>query len=67
MESFTLYYRSKTASNWNVTKGIKGRDSTTLNNLKPFTEYQFRLFAVNDVGISKASPLAEFTTHEKGL
>lgn len=65
VESFTLYYRSKTASNWNVTKGIKGRDSTTLNNLKPFTEYQFRLFAVNDVGISKASPLAEFTTHEK--
>ena len=67
VDSFTLYYRAKSASQWIVIKSIKGRDSMTLSNLQPFTTYQFRVFAVNNIGTSKPSPLAEFTTSQKGL
>ena len=67
MDSFTLYYRPKTSSEWIAIKGIKGCNSMTLNNLKPYTTYQFRVFAVHAIGTSKPSPLAEFTTSQKGL
>ena len=67
VDSFTLYYRPKTSTEWIVKKGIQGRNSMTLNNLKPYTTYQFRVFAVNAVGTSKPSPVAEFTTSQKGL
>ena len=67
VESFTLYFRAKSSSDWAVTKGISGRDSMTLMDLKPYTTYQFRVFALNDVGTSKPSPLGEATTREKGL
>ena len=67
MNSFTLYYKAKTTSEWSVLKNIQGRDSMTLSNLKPFTTYQFRVFALNEFGTSKPSPLAEVTTDQKGL
>lgn len=65
VKSFTLYFRAKSSSDWAVTKGISGRDSMTLMDLKPYTTYQFRVFALNDVGTSKPSPLGEATTREK--
>ncbi|KAJ7372550.1 hypothetical protein OS493_019059 [Desmophyllum pertusum] len=37
----------------------------SLSNLQPFTAYQFRVFALNGMGTSKPSPLAEFTTSQK--
>ena len=67
MDSFTLYYKAKSTSEWSVIKNIQGRDSMTLSNLKPFTTYQFRVFAINAFGTSKPSPLAEVTTYQKGL
>lgn len=67
VESYTLYYRAKTSSQWIVTKDIRGRTSFSLMELQPYTTYQFRLFALNDLGTSKPSPLAEFTTSQKGL
>ena len=67
MDTFTLYYKAKSSDQWIVRKGIKGRDSMTLKNLQPFTAYQFRVFALNHIGTSKPSPLAEFTTSQKGL
>ena len=67
VDSYTLYYRAKSASQWIVIKDIRGRTSMSLKDLQPFTIYQFRLFALNDLGTSKPSPLAEFTTYQKGL
>lgn len=67
IDSYTLYYREKSASKWILVKDIRGRTSTTLDNLEPYTTYQFRVFAVNNIGLSKPSPLAEMTTLEKGM
>ena len=67
VKSFTVYHRTKSSSDWTVVTGISGRDSLTLENLKPYTTYQFRVFALNEVGTSKPSSLLEVTTHEKGL
>ncbi|XP_067028665.1 receptor-type tyrosine-protein phosphatase delta-like isoform X2 [Acropora muricata] len=65
VKSFTVYHRTKSSSDWTVVTGISGRDSLTLENLKPYTTYQFRVFALNEVGTSKPSSLLEVTTHEK--
>lgn len=65
-DNFTLYYRAKTAIEWTVLKGIKDR-TVTLQGLKTYTTYQCRVFAVNGAGISRPSPLSEFTTAEKGF
>ena len=65
-DNFTLYYRAKTAIEWNVLKGIKDR-TVTLQGLKTYTTYLCRVFAVNGAGISRPSPLSEFTTGEKGF
>ncbi|KAK2569595.1 Receptor-type tyrosine-protein phosphatase delta [Acropora cervicornis] len=65
VKSFTVYHRTKSSSDWTVVTGIAGRDSLTLENLKPYTTYQFRVFALNEVGTSKPSSLLEVTTHEK--
>lgn len=67
IDSCILYYREKSASKWIQVKDIRGRTSTTLDNLEPYTTYQFRVFAVNNIGLSKPSPLAEMTTLEKGM
>ena len=67
VDSYTLYFRSKSDSQWTVMKDIRGRTSMSLKDLQPFTTYQFRLFALNSLGTSKPSPLAEFTTSQKGL
>lgn len=67
VDSYTLYYRAKSSSQWIVMKDIRGRTSMSLKELQPFTTYQFRLFALNGMGTSKPSPLAEFTTSPKGL
>lgn len=67
IDSYTLYYREKSASQWILVKDIRGRTSATLHNLEPYTTYQFRVFAVNNIGSSKPSPLAEMTTLEKGM
>lgn len=66
MDSYTLYYRAKSASQWIVVKDIRGRTSMKLDNLQPYTSYQFRVFALNSLGTSKPSPLAEITTLETG-
>lgn len=65
-DNFTLYYRAKTVIEWNVLKGIKDR-TVTLQGLKTYTTYLCRVFAVNGAGISRPSPLSEFTTAEKGF
>lgn len=65
IDSYILYYREKSASKWILVKDIRGRTFTTLDNLEPYTTYQFRVFAVNNIGLSKPSPLAEMTTLEK--
>lgn len=67
VDAYKLYYRAKSASQWIVIKDIRGRTSMSLSNLQPFTAYQFRVFALNGMGTSKPSPLAEFTTSQKGL
>jgi len=67
VDSYTLYYRAKSSSQWIVIKDIRGRTSMSLKELQPYTTYQFRLFALNDLGTSKPSPLAEFKTSPKGL
>ena len=67
VDSYTLYYRAKSSSQWIVMKDIRGRTSMSFKELQPFTTYQFRLFALNNIGTSKPSPLAEFTTSPKGL
>ena len=65
-DNFTLYYRAKTVIEWKVLKGIKDR-TVTLQGLKTYTTYLCRVFAVNGAGISRPSPLSEFTTAEKGV
>ena len=65
-DNFTLYYRAKTVIEWNVLMGIKDR-TVTLQGLKTYTTYLCRVFAVNGAGISRPSPLSEFTTAEKGV
>ena len=65
-DNFTLYYRARTAIEWTVLKGIKDR-TVTLQGLKTYTTYLCRVFAVNGAGISRPSPLSEFTTAEKGF
>ena len=65
-DNFTLYYRAKTTIEWTVLKGIKDR-TVTLQGLKTYTTYLCRVFAVNGAGISRPSPLSEFTTAEKGF
>ena len=67
VDSYTLYHRAKSSSQWIVIRDIRGRTSMSLKELQPYTTYQFRLFALNDLGTSKPSPLAEFTTSPKGL
>ena len=67
VDSYTLYHRAKSSSQWTVIKDIRGRTSMSLKELQPYTTYQFRMFALNDLGTSKPSPLAEFTTSPKGL
>lgn len=67
IDSYTLYYREKSATQWIVVKDVRGQTSKTLDNLEPYTTYEFRVFAVNNIGLSKPSPLAEFTTLEKGM
>ena len=65
-DNFTLYYRAKTSIKWTELKGIKDR-TVTLQGLKTYTTYHCRVFAVNGAGISRPSPLFEFTTAEKGF
>lgn len=67
MDSYTLYYRAKSSSQWIVLKDIRGRTSMSLKELQPYTTYQFRVFALNDLGTSKPGPLAEFRTSPIGL
>ena len=40
--------------------------SSTVDKLQPYENYEFRVFALNDLGTSKPSPIAEFATSQKG-
>ena len=66
MISYKLDYRKKGSVVW-FEINIRGRMSYTVDKLQPYETYQFRVFALNDLGSSKTSPVAQYTTSEKGI
>ena len=64
--SYKLFYRKKGNADW-IVVNIRGRMSYTAKELKPYETYKFRVFALNNLGSSKSSAVAEYTTSEKGI
>ena len=56
---YLLEYKEKTSSDW-ITTSNKFTDSTTVvKGLKENTEYKFRVYAENEIGVSDVSTATE--------
>lgn len=63
VRNYLVDYRRSNADGWTpVVKAVSANTSLALTGLAPRTRYQFRVVAVNDVGVSESSTVLSFTT-----